>query len=159
AGSVLSGTGTLSGGALVPAWGGASDLWHEYLAGYHDVGIGSAASAPPYVAVVAALATVLGGKPWLAVDVLLFGCVPAAGAAAAWRWLGLRTVINAAIVAALPAVLLVPWTFRLVTSPAAVFGEAGLLRPGLSSAYLRPASLLLLSPGGPGLPPVWVTAG
>jgi hypothetical protein len=78
-GSLFRGSGTLSGGALIPAWGGASDLWHEYLAGYHATGVGSVASAPSYVGVVAALATVLGGKPWLAVDVLLLGCVPIAG--------------------------------------------------------------------------------
>jgi GT2 family glycosyltransferase len=274
-GSVLSGSGTLGGGALVPAWGGAGSLWHEYLAGYHPAGIGSAASAPPYVGVLAALATLLGGKPWLATDVLLLGCVPAAGVTAflatrrvtsvlaariwiaatyallpvamgavaagrigtavafvllplvglligrmlagppraarraAWAggllsaiaaafvplvWpitvaaalgvigtaaashrLSPRTVavgpggddppapprgfaINAAIVAAVPAVLLIPWTFHLVASPSAFFGEAGLLRPGLA-AGLGPESLLLLSPGGPGLPPAWVTAG
>ena len=81
-GSVLSGSGMLGGGALVPAWGGAGSLWHEYLAGYHPAGIGSVTSAPPYVGVVAALATLLGGKPWLAIDVLLLGCVPAAGVTA-----------------------------------------------------------------------------
>ena len=32
-------------------------------------------------------------------------------------------------------------------------------RDGLASARLHAQSLLLLSPGGPGLPPVWVTAG
>ncbi len=69
----------LGGGALVPAWGGASALWREYLAGFHAVGVGSAATTPSYVAVVAALATVLGGQAWLAVDVLLLGCVPLAG--------------------------------------------------------------------------------
>ena len=58
-----------------------------------------------------------------------------------------------------PGVLLIPWTFHLVTSPSAFFGEAGLVRPGLAAAHLRPGSLLLLSPGGPGLPPAWVTAG
>ena len=255
-GSVLSGSATLSGGALVPPWGGAGRLWHEYLAGYHDTGVGSAASTPAYVGVLAALATLFGGKPWLATDVLLLGCVPLAGmtaflatrrltsvlpariwiaasyallpvatgavaagrigtvaafvllpligimvgrmltgtpraarraawaaglltavaaafvplawpvaviaavaAAAAWPWLGPRTVINAAIVAVLPAVILIPWTFHLVTSPSAFFGEAGLVRPGLAVARLRPESLLLLSPGGPGLPPPWVTAG
>ena len=267
-GSVLSGSGTLGGGALVPAWGGAGDLWHEYLAGYHDTGIGSTASAPPYVGVMAALATLFGGKPWLATDVLLLGCVPAAGvtaflatrrltsilaariwiaasyallpvatgavaagrigtavafvllpligimvgrmlagppppthlpiplqsrytarraawaaglltaiaaafvplawpvaviaalgAVAAWPWLGARTAINAAIVAVVPAVILIPWTFHLVANPSAFFGEAGLVRPGLAAAGLRPESLLLLSPGGPGLPPAWVTAG
>jgi GT2 family glycosyltransferase len=255
-GTVFSGSGPLSGGALIPAWGGASDLWHEYLAGYHTTGVGSAASTPPYLGVMAALSTVLAGKPWLAVDLVLLGCVPVAGitafaatrrftavlavriwiaasyallpvamgavaagrigtavaivvlpligialgrmfrgtpraarraawaagllsaiaaafvpliwlvavlaalaAAAAWRWLGPRTVINAAIVAVLPGILLIPWTFRLLTSPSGFFAEAGLIRPGLSVAGLRPASLLLLSPGGPGLPPVWVTAG
>jgi GT2 family glycosyltransferase len=261
-GSVLTGSGTLGGGVLVPAWGGASDLWREYLAGYHDAGLGSAASAPPYLGVVAVLATVLAGKPWLAIDVLLLGCVPAAGVtaflatrritsvpvarvwiaasyallpvamgavaagrigtavafvllpligiaverllfgppssspsrftarraawaaglliavaaafaplvwpiavaaalgvAAAWRWLGRRAAVNAAIAAAVPAVVLMPWTFHLLTSPSAVFLEAGLPRPGLASAWLRPASVLLLSPGGPGLPPAWVTAG
>ncbi len=246
----------------MPAWGGASDLWREYLAGYHDAGVGSAASTPPYVAVMAMLATLLAGKPWLAVDVLLLGCVPAAGltaflatrrltsvlpariwlaatyallpvamgavaagrigtlvafvllpligiavgrilagrsaplpsrftarraawaagllialaaafvpllwliavaaavaAAAAWPWLGRATVINAAIVAAVPAVLLLPWTFHLLASPSAFFLEAGLQRPGLAAAGLGPWSVLLLSPGGPGLPPGWVTAG
>ena len=85
--------------------------------------------------------------------------IAAVAAAAAWSWLGARTVINAWIIAVVPAVLLIPWTFHLVTSPSAFFGEAGLVRPGLAAAGLRPASLLLLSPGGPGLPPVWVTAG
>jgi hypothetical protein len=279
-GSVLSGSAVLGGGVLVPPWGGAGALWHEYLAGYHDTGIGSTASTSPYVGVMAVLATVLGGKPWLATDVLLLGCVPLAGASAflatrrltpvlaariwisasyallpvatgavaagrigtavafvllpligaafgrmlagppraarraawaaglliaivaafvplawpvaviaafgavvAWRWLGPRSAasggddpaglaasgggpvpfrsfaVNAAIVAAVPAVLLVPWTFRLVTSPSLFFAEAGLARPGLAAARLRPESLLLLSPGGPGLPPAWVTAG
>ncbi len=256
AGSVLAGSGTLSGGALVPAWGGASDLWREYLAGYHDAGLGSAASTPPYVGVMAVLATLLAGKPWLAVDVLLFAAVPAAGltaflatrrvtsvlAARIWlaatyallpvamgavaagrigtavafvllpligiaagrmltgpprrarraAWaaglldrggrglraagvadhgprrgrpgrglgpgLGRATAINAAIVAVVPAAVLVPWTFHLVTSPSAFFLEAGIERPGLAAA-LRPESVLLLRPGGPGLPPAWVTAG
>jgi GT2 family glycosyltransferase len=254
--SVLSGSGTLAGGALVPAWGGAGDLWHEYLAGYHDAGIGSTVSTPPYVGVMAALATLFGGKPWLAVDVVLFGCVPAAGvtaflaarrvtpvlaarvwiaatyallpvamgavasgrlgtavafvllpligimigrmlaqppqaarraawaagliiaiaaafvpliwpiavlaaigAAVAWPWLGPRTVVNVVIAAAVPLAILEPWAFHLVMTPSAFFSEAGLSRPGLAVAGLRPGSLLLLSPGGPGLPPVWVTAG
>jgi GT2 family glycosyltransferase len=256
AGSVLTGSGTLSGGALVPAWGGASDLWREYLAGYHAVDIGSAASTPPYVGVMAVLATLLAGKPWLAVDVVLFAAVPAAGLtaflatrrvtsvlaariwlaatyallpvamgavaagrigtavafvllpligitagrmltgparrarraawaagllvavaaafvplvwpiailaalglAAAWPWLGRATAINAAIVAVVPAAVLVPWTFHLVTSPSAFFLEAGIERPGLAAAALRPSSVLLLRPGGPGLPPAWVTVG
>src|SRR5580698_11660803 len=49
----LLGAGTLTGGALTPAWGGASALWHEYVQGFHPAGIGSASSAPPYVAIIA----------------------------------------------------------------------------------------------------------
>ena len=255
-GSVLSGSATFGGGALVPPYSGAGSLWREYLAGYHDTGIGSAATTPAYVGVLAALSTLFGGKPWLVIDVLLLGCVPLAGmtaflatrrltsvlaariwiaasyallpvatgavaagrigtvvafvllpligvlvgriltgnprtatraawaaglltavtaafvplawpvaviaavaATAAWSWLGPRTVINAWIVAVVPGVLLIPWTFHLVTSPSAFFGEAGVIRPGLAAAHLRPGPLLLLSPGGPGLPPAWVTAG
>src|SRR5690348_12316354 len=242
------------GRALVPAWGGASGLWQEYVQGFHPVSIGTAASAPPYVAVLAALATVLGGKPWLAVDVILLGCVPLAGASAffasrrvtsyvparvigalayallpvgmgavaagrlgtavllvllppvavlvgriftaprrrarraAWAaglltavvaafvplfWLIAAVVmavglialrrrnraLDALIVVVVPLLLLLPWTLDIAGHPARIFLEAGLARPGLASASLAPRSLLLLSPGGPGLPPYWVTAG
>jgi GT2 family glycosyltransferase len=248
----LFGSGPLGGGALVPAWGGAGGLWNEYLQGFHPVGVGSSTSAPPYLALVAALATVLGGKPWLAVDVIMLGCVPLAGisaflavrrvtrsvlvrvwAAAAYALLpvamgsiaagrigtaavfvlvpvialqagqmltqpgrrarraawatGLSVAIAAAfvpliwvvavvaalvalaarpamwrgpaIVAAVPLLLLMPWTIQLAAHPSTLLLEAGLQQPGLASHDLAARSLLLLSPGGPGLPPVWVTAG
>ena len=71
--------GTLSGGALLPAPVGASDLWHTYTASWHDTGFGSSATAPPYLAVLAAIATVLFGSARLAVEVLVIGCVPLAG--------------------------------------------------------------------------------
>ena len=71
--------GRLEGGALVPAWGGASDLWAEYLTGWHPVGLGSDTGAPPYAGVLALLATVLFGKPWLAVLGILVAGVPLAG--------------------------------------------------------------------------------
>jgi GT2 family glycosyltransferase len=246
----------LGGGALVPAWGGVSGLWHEYFQGFHPAGIGTAASTPPYVAAIAVLATVLGGKPWLAVDVILLGCVPLAGLTAylaagritrfvparvwaaatyallpvgmgavaagrlgtavvlvlaplaallagrsftgprrrarraAWAtalvvtlaaafvplvWLiaaaamlmaalvfrrrGGAGVLNAAIVVGIPLLLLMPWTATLVSHPAQFFLEAGMTKPGLASPALAARSLLLLSPGGPGLPPFWVTGG
>ncbi len=252
----LLGTSPLGGGALVPAWGGASGLWREYLAGFHAVGVGSTTSAPPYIAVVAALATILGGQAWLAVDVLLLGCVPLAGLTAylaarrlvtgtvprvwlagayallpvaigaiaagrlgtafafimvpliglnaarmltappraahraAWatgllvalaaafvpllwvfgtafavivlaarRWLWPVNPVNAAVVVAVPFLVLFPWSLHLLGSPARFFAEAGILPPGLASAAPKPSALLLLSPGGPGLPPLWVTAG
>jgi len=87
----LLGTSPLGGGALVPAWGGSGALWSEYLAGFHAVGVGSTASAPPYLAVVAALGTILGGQAWLAVDVLLLGCVPLAGLTA---YLAVRRLVR-----------------------------------------------------------------
>ena len=252
----LLGSGPLGGGALLPAWGGASGLWSEYLASFHAVGAGSAASTPPYVAVVAAGSTILGGKPWLAMAVILLGCVPIAGAVdlprvkaahrparrsgcgwppptpcsgghrdcrggqvrrggglhaaaghrltagrmlterprrarrAAWAtglliaiaaafvplvWVvavivaaltGLAfararraMAVNLAIVALVPPVLLAPWTLDVAEHPSVLLFEAGLQQPGLASANLPARSVLLLSPGGPGLPPVWVTGG
>jgi GT2 family glycosyltransferase len=246
----------LGGGALVPAWGGASGLWQEYFQGFHPAGIGTDASTPPYVAVLAVLATILGGKSWLAVDVILLGCVPLAGITAflaagkvtrfaparvwaaltyallpvgmgavasgrlgtalvlvlaplavvlaarsftgtkrrarraAWAtalvvavaaafvplvWLIAAAAmlvgavvfqrrrgvgaVNAAIVIAVPLLLLMPWTVSLLRRPAQFFLEAGMTRPGLSSPHLAARSLLLLSPGGPGLPGFWVTGG
>ncbi|MDL4814664.1 glycosyltransferase [Actinomadura opuntiae] len=77
--SLITAAGRLGGGALVPAWGGASDLWEQYLAGFHPVGLGTDAGSPPYVGFLALLSTVLFGKPWLAVSVLLLGSVPLAG--------------------------------------------------------------------------------
>ncbi len=252
----LLGSNPLGGGALVPAWGGAAALWREYLAGFHAVSVGSTASAPPYLAVVAALGSVLGGQAWLAVDVLLLGCVPlagwtaylasrwlvtaaparvllaacyallpaatgavaagrlgtavafillpliavsagrmltaaprqahraawaaglliglaaafvplvwilgtatAVGAVAARRWLIAVSPVNAAIVIVTPFFVLFPWSLHLLTSPAAFLSEAGLSTPALSTRGLPATALLALSPGGPGVPPLWVTAG
>ena len=246
----------LGGGALVPAWGGSSDLWAEYVQGFHPAGIGTAAGTPPYVAVIALLATLLGGKPWLAVDVILIGCIPLAGVTAylasrritrsvpvriwaamayallpvgmgavaagrlgtalvlvllpligvvaarvfthgprrarraAWAaallvaaaaafvplvWVltvvamaigafvfrrgRTGVMIDAAIVAVVPVVLLLPWSIALATHPSQLLLEAGLQPAGLATPHLPARSLLLLSPGGPGLPPFWVTAG
>jgi GT2 family glycosyltransferase len=252
----LLGTSPLGGGALVPAWGGAAALWQEYLAGFHAVSVGSTASAPPYLAVVAGLATLLGGQAWLAVDILLLGCVPLAGVTAylatrwvvtatparvllaasyallpvatgtvaagrlgtavafmllpligvsagrmltaaprqarrsAWatglltavasafapltwvlgvafvilalsarRWLIAVDPVNAGIVAVTPFFVLFPWSLHLLASPSAFLTEAGLSTPALTTQGLAPTALLGLSPGGPGVPPVWVTIG
>ncbi|HEU0131674.1 MAG TPA: glycosyltransferase family 2 protein [Mycobacteriales bacterium] len=79
----LLGGGRLFGGALLPAPDGASDLARTYAASWRStVGAGSAAGAPPAVAVLAALSWLLLGKAWLATDVLVLGCVPLAAATA-----------------------------------------------------------------------------
>lgn len=82
AGRDLLGGGRLMDGALLPAPDGARDLWRTYAASWHDVGLGSDELAPPYLAVLAVVATLLLGNAPLAVDVLLLGSVPLAGLAA-----------------------------------------------------------------------------
>ncbi|MFC4531585.1 glycosyltransferase [Sphaerisporangium dianthi] len=248
--------GLLGGGALVPVVGGASDLWQFYTSGYHGAGLGSDGWAPPYAAVLAALSALFLGKTWLAVSVLLLGCVPLAGLSAyvatrsmishplarvwlaasyallpvatgavaagrlgtavvfvllpayaafaarvitgerrsarraAWA-LGLLLAVGTAfaplvyvlvavlgglaavsfggvrrgvgvslgIAMAVPIVLLFPWLAQIAADPGRILLEAGLHRAGLVDLRLPPQSLLLLSPGGPGVPPVWATGG
>ena len=72
----------LAGGALWPAPAGAADLWRTYLSAWHPVEGGSAAIAPPWLAVMAALSTVAAGKPGIVVTVLLVGAVPLSAATA-----------------------------------------------------------------------------
>ena len=91
--------------------------------------MGSTASAPPYLAVVAGLATLLGGQAWLAVDVLLLGCVPLAGLTAylATRWLVTATparVLLAASYALLPVATGAVAAGRLGTAVAFVAAPA-----------------------------------
>ncbi|MEU0601267.1 glycosyltransferase [Streptomyces sp. NPDC006393] len=75
----LLGSGALAGGALLPAPADSSELWSRYLDSWHPVGTGGTPSAPPYLALVAMLASVLLGSSGLAVTVLLIGSVPLAG--------------------------------------------------------------------------------
>ncbi|MET8050854.1 glycosyltransferase family 2 protein [Streptosporangium sp. NPDC005286] len=250
----LTGGARLGGGALVPVIGGASDLWDLYRESHHQTGLGTDAWAPPYVAVLAVLSTVLFGKTWLAVSLLLLGCVPLAGISAyaatrsmiPGRWtrvwlassyallpvatgavaagrlgtavvfvllpvyaalattvlagerrrarraawgLGLLLAVGTAfaplvypltailgalaalafprrgvavsmlVAFAVPVVLLFPWLAQLVADPKRLLLEAGLHQPALVDPGLPAQSLLLLSPGGPGMPPLWVTGG
>ncbi|MER6674995.1 glycosyltransferase family 2 protein [Streptomyces sp. NPDC000983] len=75
----LLGGGALAGGALLPAPAEAGDLWSRYLDSWHPVGAGGTAAAPPYLAIVALLASLLLGSTGLAVTVLLVCSVPLAG--------------------------------------------------------------------------------
>jgi len=78
----LYGTGTLSGGALLPAPESAFDWWRLHLEPVHDLGTGSTAPAPPYVLPLAMAGSVLLGKAWLLVDLLFLLAVPLAAAGA-----------------------------------------------------------------------------
>jgi GT2 family glycosyltransferase len=256
AGRSLLGGGPLGGGSLVPTWGGASDLWASYIQSFHPAGIGSTTQAPAWLAVIATLSTVLAGKPWLAMDVLLLGCIPLAGMSAMlavrkvttsapvrvwasvtygllpvatgviasgrfgtavafvllplivgqagrmvaasgaratraawatgllvaiagafvpllWALLLIASVLaafvfrmtrrgllrNLLIAVLTPPVLLLPWSLALMSHPARLFLEAGLPQQGTPVFGLPAKSLMLLSPGGPGMPPYWVTGG
>ncbi|MFJ3337557.1 glycosyltransferase family 2 protein [Streptomyces sp. NPDC086766] len=75
----LLGGGALAGGALLPAPADSSELWSHYLDAWHPVATGGTPSAPPYLALVAMLASVLFGSTGLAVTVLLVASVPLAG--------------------------------------------------------------------------------
>ncbi|MFH0519789.1 glycosyltransferase family 2 protein [Streptomyces sp. M41] len=75
----LLGGGALAGGALLPAPADSGELWSRYLDAWHPVGAGGTPSAPPYLALVAMLASTLLGSTGLAVTVLLVCSVPLAG--------------------------------------------------------------------------------
>jgi GT2 family glycosyltransferase len=67
---------TLHGGRLLPAPAGSSDLWSAYAASFHPSSVGSFTPAPPSLAILATISTVLFGKAWLVVDVIMLGAVP-----------------------------------------------------------------------------------
>ncbi|MGH3329357.1 MAG: glycosyltransferase [Streptomycetales bacterium] len=251
----LMGSGRLMGGVLLPSYEGASDLWGSYLAAWHAVGLGSEAHAPPDLAIVAVVATLLLGKASLAVDVLLLGSVPLAGITAyaaarrivesrilrfwaavtyavlpattgavasgrlgtamgvallpllglgaarvigtaerpgtarsawavglllgiatafvplAWVLALIMTVVGFRVVArrgaaarvvivlVTPVLVLLPWSVDVALHPALLLLEPGTDSPWLSDPGLGGLQLLLLHPGGPGMYPLWVSAG
>ncbi|MFE5895592.1 glycosyltransferase family 2 protein [Streptomyces sp. NPDC056462] len=75
----LLGAGALAGGALLPAPADSAELWSHYVDAWHPVGAGGTPAAPPYLALVAMLASMLLGSTGLAVTVLLVCSVPLAG--------------------------------------------------------------------------------
>ncbi|MGQ0626466.1 MAG: glycosyltransferase [Sporichthyaceae bacterium] len=79
AGRDLIGGGRLLGGALLPAPDGAGAVWDSYLGSWSAQGLGSAQAAPPYLALVAGLATLGLGSTDVALTLILLGSVPAAG--------------------------------------------------------------------------------
>ncbi|MDO9486170.1 MAG: glycosyltransferase family 2 protein [Actinomycetota bacterium] len=250
------GDGVLQGGALLPTPDGASDLWAIYTQGWHDIGPGSNAAAPPYLLMVVAAGALLLGKSALAVQIVMllamafaawaaYFCLrgvissrpvriwaavmyavlpPVTGAMTAGRLgtviaaiafpFALRSCVRLAtgqatlrraagtalllavlaaavpffwLIAAIfaialgvvrwrqdriaakpliqrlaiallaPVVLMAPWSLQWFLQPARFLSVTG--EHKLSDQDLSPVSVLLIHPGGPGMTPVWITAG
>ncbi|MFD6028979.1 glycosyltransferase [Streptomyces griseoluteus] len=115
----LLGGGALAGGALLPAPPGASDLWAGFAAAWHPVGAGSTTSAPPYLAVVATLASLFLGSTGLAVTVLLVCSVPLAGFTA---YFASRPLVSSRLLRAWTAVA---YAFLPATTGALAQGRIG----------------------------------
>ncbi|GAA0445097.1 glycosyltransferase family 2 protein [Streptomyces olivaceiscleroticus] len=141
----LLGGGALTGGALLPAPGDVSDLWARYFHSWHDVGIGSTASAPPYLAVVALVATVCFGSTGFAVTLLLVASVPLAGLTA---YFASRPLVTSRLLRAWAAVA---YAFLPAATGALAGGRIGtavlaILLPLMARAAIA-ASGLRLEPG------------
>lgn len=269
----LLGSGSLLGGALLPAADGASGLWNMYADSWHPVGTGSTATAPPYLAVLSVLSWLLFDHANLAITLLVVLSIPLAAvsaylvsrplieskmvrawasasyallpaatgalaqgrigtavlaillpplarAAAVTAGLGIRTEtaarggrpgwrsawttvlmltistafvpltwaiavplslaallhavlrggafgsglsalrllgLRVLVVLGVPVLVLAPWSVQVLTHPSRLLLEAGL--PGFNGRAATPLGLILVNPGGNGVPPVWLSAG
>lgn len=73
---------------------------------------------------------------------------------------GVRSVIGRLALALLgPVVLLLPWSWHVLSNPSLLLLEPGLNGTGITDPALEPWHVLLLHPGGPGMTPMWVTLG
>ncbi|WP_432154404.1 glycosyltransferase [Streptomyces tricolor] len=111
--------GALAGGALLPVPAGAGDLWSRYLDAWHPVGTGGTPSAPPYLAIVATLASILFGSTGLAVTVLLVCSVPLAGFTA---YFASRPLVTSRLLRAWAAIV---YAFLPATTGALAGGRVG----------------------------------
>jgi GT2 family glycosyltransferase len=64
--------GALSGGALPEQSNGVSDLWNAYTSGWHSIGMGTTAAAPPWLAFLALAATPFFGNVHLFITLFFF---------------------------------------------------------------------------------------
>ncbi|MEV6314005.1 glycosyltransferase [Streptomyces sp. NPDC051776] len=153
----LLGPGALSGGALLPAPADASELWARYTAGWHAVGVGGTESAPPYLAVVASLATVLFGSTGLAVTLLLVCSVPLAGLTA---YFASRPLTDSRLLRAWGSVA---YAFLPAATGALAGGRLGtavlaVVLPLMARAAVAAGGLRLPRQGGGGARPSWRAA-
>ncbi|MEV4560543.1 glycosyltransferase [Kitasatospora sp. NPDC049285] len=71
----------------------------------------------------------------------------------ALRLLGLRI----AVILGAPVVVLAPWSLHVLAHPSRLLLEAGVA--GFNGPAADPLGLILVNPGGAGVPPIWLSAG
>ncbi|MFF8291196.1 glycosyltransferase family 2 protein [Streptomyces sp. NPDC016309] len=115
----LFGGGSLAGGALLPVPDGVGALWSRYADAWHPLGTGGTQTAPPYLAVLAALSALFLGSTGLAVTVLLVCSVPLAGITA---YFASRSLVESRLLRAWGAVA---YAFLPATTGALATGRLG----------------------------------
>jgi hypothetical protein len=83
----LLGSGTLSGGRLLPVTDSAREMWRSYAASWHSGAFGSSTPASPWQPVLATVSVLFGGDPRLTLIVLMAAAFPLAGLSV---WLATR---------------------------------------------------------------------
>jgi GT2 family glycosyltransferase len=126
--------GHVSGPGLSPAPDQWRDWWSLHLSSWHELGVGSAVPAPPYVLPMALLATVLGASPAAAVSAVLLLAVPFA-LWGAWRFLRVAGRLATPAGANRWLILWGATTYALVPVVAGAWGQ-GRIGPVLSAALL-----------------------
>ena len=126
--------GHVSGPGLSPAPDHWRDWWSLQLSSWHEIGLGTAVPAPPYVLPMALLATVLGGSPAAAVSVLLLLAVPFS-VWGAWRFLRVAGRLATPAGANRWLILWGATTYALVPVVSGAWGQ-GRIAPVLSAALL-----------------------
>ncbi|MCB5911157.1 glycosyltransferase family 2 protein [Streptomyces pinistramenti] len=153
----LLGSGSLTGGALLPAPAHVSELWASYLDSWHQVGVGDTASAPPYLAVLALLGTLFFGSTGFTLTLLLVASVPLAGLTA---YFASRPLVASRLLRAWGAIA---YAFLPAATGALAGGRLGtavlaILLPLMARAAVA-ASGLRLAPGArPNWRAVWALA-
>lgn len=68
-------------------------------------------------------------------------------------------LLRLAVALLAPLVLLLPWSAYVLSHPTLLLLEPGLVTMTINDPELSPVDVLLLHPGGPGMTPLWLTAG
>ncbi|MCH0538473.1 glycosyltransferase [Streptomyces sp. MUM 203J] len=144
----LFGGGSLAGGTLLPVPDTVGDLWGRYADAWHPLGAGGTQTAPPYLALLAALSGLFLGSPGLAVTFLLVCSVPLAGITA---YFASRSLVESRLLRAWGAIA---YAFLPAATGALATGRLGtaalaVLLPLIARAAV---SAYGLRDGGPGAP-------